>query len=364
MAAGFSLSVYPFVYKAKCSSERWTEVFEEKNHQSPQEEAKLSAQEREALLAERNSFPDLPLINYTSQYGMGCFEGLKAYPQKDGSLKLFRPQANAARFKNSMLGLKMPGFPEDMFVRAVLDTVAKNAAIGFRPYYQAEWEKDNFVTADSVYLRPFTLSEGGIGLNLSSSPWVVVAATPVGSYFDPKANSKAVTTDRVRATARGTGWIKCNANYVIPTLAKKEAIAAGYMEAVFLDAREGKYIEEGSSCNFFAYLKNGTLVTPAVEDRILNGINRQSVITLARDKGVPVEERPLSIEEVLSEGKECFVTGTAAGVSFLESLTHGDRTAIFNGGKIGDLSLDLLVTLKGIQYGAIEDRYGWMVPTE
>lgn len=364
MAAGFSLSVYPYVYKAKYQEQAWSEEYEEKNHFSPEEEEQLSAGEKETLLASRNSFPDLPLINYTSQYGMGCFEGLKAYPQKDGSLKIFRPEENAARFKASMLGLKMPGFPEELFMEAVLGTVGKNAAIGFRPHYKDAWEKDDFVSADSVYLRPFTLSEGGIGLNLVSWPWVIVAATPVGSYFDPKANSRAISTERIRATSKGTGWIKCNANYVIATLAKMEAIQAGYMEAVFLDAKEGKYVEEGSSCNFFAYLKDGSLVTPAVEDRILNGINRKSVITLARDMGIKVEERALAIEEVLDQADECFVTGTAAGVSYLESLTHRGRTSVFNNGKIGKLTRELLVTLKGIQYGALEDRFGWMVPVE
>ncbi|KGE71632.1 aminotransferase class IV [Spirochaeta lutea] len=361
MAAGFTLSVYPWVYKAKYDGQGWVEEFQEKPHRTPEEEARMGDSDRASLLSLRNSFPDLPLINYTSQYGMGCFEGLKAYPQPGGGLKVFRPDMNASRFEASMKGLKMPGYPGDLFEKAVIQIVARNAALGFRPEYWKEWEANHFVTADSVYLRPFSLSEGGIGLNLSSFPWVVIAATPVGSYFDPDANSKAITTDMVRATPNGTGWIKCNANYVIPTLAKKQAIAQGYMEAVFLDSREGRFIEEGSSCNIFFRLKDGTLVTPAVEDRILNGINRRSVIQLALDKGVAVEERPISIDEAMEDGQECFVTGTAAGVSYIESLTHQGRTSVFNQGKMGDLTLDLLKTLKGIQYGAVEDVHSWMV---
>lgn len=361
MAAGFSLQVYPFVYAARYRDGGWDEEMQEKPHRSAQEEAAMAPEELTDLLASRNSFPDFPLINYTGQYGMGCFEGLKAYPQPDGSLKVFRPEANADRFYKSMEGLKMPPFPRGTFVDAVLATVGNNAAAGFRPEYDPAWEKNNFIEATAVYLRPFTWSEGGIGLNLSHSPSVIIAATPVGSYFDPDANSKALVTDRIRATSRGTGWIKCNANYVIPTLAKKEAIARGYMEAVFLDAREQRFIEEGSSCNFFALLKDGTLVTPAVEDRILNGINRQSVLTLAKDMGVKTEERQLDVAEVLDKGVECFVTGTAAGVSYLESLTHGSRTTVFGNGKIGELTLALLTRLKGIQYGKEPDKYGWMV---
>ena len=361
MAAGFSLSLYPFVYKARFGGEGWLAEMEEKPHRSPAEEAAMSAGDRGSLLARRNSFPDLPLINYTTQYGMGCFEGLKAYPQPDGSLRVFRPDANARRFYHSMQGLMMPAFPTDMFVQGVLQVVKANSDLGFRPAYVEAWEKDGFVSADSVYIRPFTYSEGGIGLNLSSFPWVIIAATPVGSYFDPAARSKALVTDMVRANPKGTGWIKCDANYVIPTLAKKRAMAEGYMEAVFLDGATGSYIEEGSSCNFFALLKSGVLVTPAVEDRILDGINRQSIIVLAREMGVKVEERPLLLEEVMADGVETFVTGTAAGVSFLESLTQGDRTTVFNAGKMGELTHSLLLALKGIQYGAVEDKHGWMV---
>jgi len=171
---------------------------------------------------------------------------------------------------------------------------------------------------------------------------------------------KAVITDKIRATAKGTGWIKCDANYVIPTLAKKEAETDGYMEAVFLDAVNRKYIEEGSSCNFFALLDNGNLVTPELGDTILPGITRKSIIDLARHMGVTVEERKLSIEEVMESGKECFVSGTAAGISYFESLTYQKQTRTFCDGSIGELSRDLLLELKGIQYGAREDRFNWM----
>ena len=196
-------------------------------------------------------------------------------------------------------------------------------------------------------------------MNLCASPWVVIVTSDVGSYFRP-GNAKAITTTRIRATQGGTGWIKAASNYVISALAKKEAEAQGYMECMFLDAREHRYFEEGSSCNLFFLLKNGTLVTPSLEDTILPGITRASIIDLAGDLGVKVEERRISVEEVLSEAREVFASGTAAGVGPIESLTHEGREAVFNNRKVGELSQKLLKTLKGIQYGLLEDRRGWM----
>ncbi len=362
MAGGFTLSIYPWVYLAQSQSDgSWSEEYREQPHMTPTEEAALPAEEREELLAQRNSFPDLPLVNYTTQYGMGCFEGLKAFPQPNGSLKIFRPDENGKRMARSMKGLMMPVYPDSMFVNSVREVVRLNKELGFAPKYDASWEKDGFVTAEAVYIRPFSFSEPGIGLNLSARPWVVTVTTPVGSYFDLDAPAKAITTSCVRATHGGTGWIKCDANYVIPTLEKKRVQAEGYMEAVFLDAREQLYIEEGSSCNIFFYLKSGKLVTPALGDTILPGINRASAIELARDFGVDVEERPITIDEAMSEGTECFVTGTAAGVTYLESLEHKGTTRVFGDGTMGELTRKLLYTLKGIQYGAEPDKHGWMV---
>jgi branched-chain amino acid aminotransferase len=357
----FSLSIYPWVYKAQFGPSGWTEAFDEKPHKTVAQEDALSPAELQTLLAQRNSFPELPLVNYTTQYGLGCFEGLKAYPQADGSMKLFRPDRNGARMEKSMVGLMMPGYPQDKFVEASRGVVSRNAALGFRPTFDPAWEKDLFQDATAVYLRPFTYAEPAIGLGLSATPWVVIIGTPVSGYFK-EGTTAAVTTDRVRATPKGTGWIKCDANYVIPILVKKQAEAEGYMEAVFLDAKTQKYVEEGSSCNFFVVLKNGTLVTPELGDTILPGITRDSVLTLAKDLGIKTEERKLEIKEVLDKGVECFVTGTAAGVTYLGSLTHLKRTTVFNGGKMGDVSRELQRNLKGIQYGVLPDKHHWMTP--
>jgi branched-chain amino acid aminotransferase len=356
----FTLQSYPIVYRSQFGAGGWKGEYLEKPHKSAAEEAALGAAEREALVASRNFYDDMPLVSYTTQYGLGCFEGLKALPQKHGGLALFRPDRNAARFYRSMQGLYMPPFPEKDFLSACVEVVTRNRQLGFHPAYQAAWENDSFMSADSIYLRPFTYAEGGIGVNISRNPWVFVVASPVSSYFTT-GTSDAVITDRIRATPKGTGWIKADANYVTSALAKHEAQEAGFMECFYLDATERKYLEEGSSCNVFFYISSGELVTPELGDTILPGITRASVIELARDRNVTVLERKISIDEVMSEAKECFVTGTAAGATPIASLTYKGKKKVFGDGKTGQLTADLQNTLKGIQYGTLPDTKGWML---
>jgi len=246
----FTLNTYPITYRGKFSGGKWTGEYLEKPHKTPQEEAAMSDADRAALQNSRNCYDDMPLVNYTTQYGLACFEGLKALPQKNGGLAIFRPDKNAARFARSMKGLCMPPFPEQSFIDACIETVKRNEALGFCPKYNSDWEKDSYMTADSVYLRPFSIAEGGIGVNLSSEPYVMIINTTVSSYFT-SGSSDAVVTDKIRATPNGTGWIKACSNYVISALAKSQAIKDGYMECVYLDATHRKYIEEGSSCNIF-----------------------------------------------------------------------------------------------------------------
>ena len=356
----FALSTYPITYRAKFSGGKWPEEYLEKPHKTPEEELAMSEEDRSKLEDSRNCYADMPVVNYTSQYGLACFEGLKALPQKNGGLAIFRPDQNAARFYRSMEGLCMPPFPQDKFVAACVETVKRNAKLGFLPQYDSSWEKDSYMNADSVYIRPFTISEGGIGVNLSSEPWVMIINTPVSSYFS-LGNSDALVSERIRATPNGTGWIKACSNYAISALAKSEALKSGYMECVFLDAVHRKYIEEGSSCNIFFYLKSGELVTPELGETILPGITRASIIALACDKGVKVSERRISIDEALEETKECFVSGTAAGATPITSLTYKGKKALFNEGKIGGFTSDIRDTIKGIQYGKLPDTKGWLV---
>jgi len=361
MAKGFSLEIDPWAYRAKFQDGTWIEEYVEKPHLTPREEAELPADKRAEMLLARNNYTDMPVVNYTTQYGMGCFEGLKAFPQPDGTLSLFRPDENARRMASSMKGLRMPPFPEAMFLAAVRTVVGRNKALGFAPAYDPAWKADDFVGGSAVYVRPFTYAEPGIGVGISKAPWVIVVTTPVGSYFKA-GNSKAVTTRRVRANPGGTGWIKADSNYVTSALAKIEAEQAGYMEAVFLDAREHEYFEEGSSCNIFFVMKDGTLVTPSLEDTILPGITRRSILVLAGEKGVRTEERRVSVTEMASNARECFVSGTAAGITPIESITHEGRETVFCSRGVGEVTRGLLKTLKGIQYGAVADTHHWMFP--
>jgi branched-chain amino acid aminotransferase len=363
MSKGFSLEICPWVYRARYHDGAWREQYVEQPHHPPEEEAAMLPEEREELLLLRNNFSDLPLVNYTTQYGMGVFEGLKAFPQPDGSLKLFRPDENGKRMEKSMKGLYMPGFPADMFLAAVLSVAERNKAIGFTPVYDGAWAQDGFQSGSALYIRPFSYAEPGIGVGISKEPWVIVIATPVGSYFKP-GRSKAVTTLRVRANPGGTGWIKTDANYVNSALAKREAEDAGYMEAIFLDAKEHRYFEEGSSCNIFFVLKNGAVVTPSLEDTILPGITRKSVLILAAEMGMKTQERRISVEEAFSDAREAFVTGTAAGITYFDSLTHQGKTVTFGSGSMGDATRELLNRLKGIQYGSLPDTHGWMFAAE
>jgi branched-chain amino acid aminotransferase len=362
MAKGFSLEIDPWAYRAKHQEGgAWTEEYIEKPHLTPAEEARLPDGERADLLLKRNNYADLPLVNYTTQYGMGCFEGMKAFPQPDGSISLFRPDENGRRMEASMRGLGMPGFPADMLQAAVRALVGRNKGIGFAPAYDPAWAAGDFLSANAVYVRPFTYAEPGIGVGISKNPWVIVITTPVGSYFKP-GDSRAVTTRRIRATPGGTGWIKSDSNYVTSALAKKEAERDGFMEAVFLDAREHAYFEEGSSSNIFFVMKNGALVTPGLGDTILPGITRKSILVLAAETGMKTEERRISVKEVFSKARECFVSGTAAGITPIESLTHEGKEAVFSGRAVGEATRELLKTLKGIQYGALPDTHHWMFP--
>lgn len=354
----FNLAMYPISYIAQYNTTTgaWDEQWFQADSLTFAELSKLSEADKNAVYAKRNNFP-LPLVNYTSQYALGCFEGMKAYPREDGTLTLFRPDRNAKRFYDSMKGLYAPAFPEKQYLEASIQFLQKNRELGYIPAFDPSWKNDTFASASAVYMRPFMYSEGAIGIGTSKAPYVIICATTVSSYFKG-GNNKAMITDRIRATPKGTGWIKCASNYVISTLAKKEAEDAGFMEVIYLDATKRSYIEEGSSCNVFFRLKSGELVTPSLGDTILPGITRASIIDLARSQNIPVSERKISITEVSKKCVECFVTGTAAGITPIESITWKGKEYVFSRRDTGKTLQSLL---KGIQYGTIQDTFGWNV---
>lgn len=360
MAFTLKLTPWSCVMRKGKDGEEWSEEFGRKDKLTLEEVNALSAEEQSDIYFQRNIFPNIPLVNFTTQYGLGVFEGLKAYPQKRGGVKLFRPIENARRMISSMAGLFMPVPDEEQLLRVFIEFTKRTADSGYVPKYDAIWEEENYLAAEALYLRPFTCSEEGISVQISVDPYIIVVATPVSGYFKTIGND-AVISNRARATVGGTGWIKSASNYVISALAKKEAEESGFMESIFVDAKEKAYIEEGSSCNFFCVLKDGTLVTPDVGDTILPGITRASILKMAKKNGIKTEERLLSLEEVFDSAAEVFVSGTAAGVTHLSSITHNGRKVFINDGTIGETTFAFQKELKNIQYGAIDDSYGWMV---
>lgn len=246
-----------------------------------------------------------PSIN-ALQYGFSVFEGLKAYRTVQGRLVLFRPRENWGRFQRSCERLALPSPPEDIFLDGMQELVRVDAA------WTPQWD------AGSLYIRPCLYAvDENITVRPPSSCQFVIFTCPVGPYYALPVNL-LVSTDYVRAFPGGTGDIKPAGNYAAAMLAARRAQEAGYDNVLWLDGKERRYIEECGVMNIFFVIEN-TVVTPNLTGTILPGITRDSVITLLRDMHCRVEERPISIAEIVEvyEGgalRECFGAGTAATI--------------------------------------------------
>ena len=290
------------------------------------------------------------------QYAQTCFEGLKAYTTADAKIVCFRPDLNAARMADSCRRMKMPVFPEDRFLDAVVQTVRANAA--WVPPYGS---------GASLYLRPFMFgSDAVIGVKPANEFQFRVFATPVGPYF--KGGVKPLTlriSDFDRAAPRGTGHIKAGLNYAMSLYAIVDAHEQGYDENVYLDSGTRTHIEETGGANIIFITKDGKLVTPK-SDTILPSITRRSLLTVAKDYlGLEVEERPGALEE-LSEFAECGLCGTAAVISPVGKIVDHGREIAFPSGMdgMGPVIQKLYDTLRGIQMGTIEAPDGWITVVE
>ena len=281
-------------------------------------------------------------------YGLGVFEGLKAQRTADGRILLFRPEENARRFQRSAERLLMPPFPEDRFVEVVREVVRKN--LRFVP--PAEY--------GSFYIRPM---EHAVELKLGLSPCrlfsVTVYGSPVGSYFRGGAPTglKLRALDQARCAPGGTGHAKAMGNYAGAIYVAQEWKERDYDDVLYLDARNMRYLTETSGANPFVLLKSGVLVTPALTDQVLAGITRDSAIRIARDQlGMKVEEREISIDEVIDDGQEVFCTGTAWTILSVRQIDYRDQAHTF---LKEDVCKALLEVLRGIQIGEREDPFGW-----
>jgi branched-chain amino acid aminotransferase len=290
-------------------------------------------------------------------YAQETFEGMKAYRHDDGSIWTFRPEENAARMVRSSQRLALPELPVDDFVAAVDALVSADQ----RWVPDAEGEK-------SLYLRPFMIAtEKFLGVRPAQHVTFMVIASPAGAYF--KGGVKPVTlwltTEYTRAGRGGMGAAKTGGNYASSLVAQQEATSHGCDQVVFLDAQEGKYVEELGGMNMYFVFDDGRIVTPALGGTILEGITRASIIELAGKLGHQVEERKFSIDEWrdgVTSGRitEVFACGTAAVVTPVGTLKWDGGEASPASADAGPVTLQLRNALVDIQYGRAEDTFGWM----
>ena len=289
-------------------------------------------------------------------YAQEVFEGMKAYRWEDGSIHLFRPYENAKRMQNSNERLCMPAVPEDMFVEAIKELVSVDA----------EWVPHNPGT--SLYIRPFIFAtDAHLGVHASATYLFCIICSPSGSYY-PNGMSPVdiyVESRDVRAVRGGTGYTKCGGNYAASLRAGQEAEKKGYVQVLWLDGVERKYVEEVGAMNVM-FKVGGKVITPMLSGSILPGVTRKSCIDLIRSWGIEVEERLITAEELFEAAEngtleEAWGCGTAAVISPIGSMGWEDKKIVINEGKIGETAQKLYDTLYGIQSGKVEDTFGWTV---
>ncbi len=289
-------------------------------------------------------------------YGQEMFEGLKAYKGADGKIRLFRPDMNAKRANASNERLCIPEIPEEMFVEAIKEVVK----------IDADWVPEEDGT--SLYIRPFVIAtDEFLGVAPSKTYLFIVILAPSGAYYE---NGLApvgiwIEDEYVRAVKGGMGFAKTGGNYAASLIAQVKAHDDGYSQVLWLDGVERKYIEEVGAMNIFFKI-DGKIITPMLNGSILPGITRNSVIELCKRMGYTVEERKVSVDELVEaahNGKleECFGTGTAAVISPVGKLRYKDDIYTINNNEIGEVSQKLYDTVTGIQWGKCEDELGWTI---
>ncbi|USX48296.1 branched-chain amino acid aminotransferase [Lentzea sp. HUAS12] len=288
-------------------------------------------------------------------YGQAIFEGLKAYRQPDGSIASFRPAANAERFRASARRMAMPELPDELFLESVRQLLAVD---------------DRWVPSaaeESLYLRPFMIStEKGLGVRPASEYLYVLIASPAGSYFAGGVRPVSVwlSTEYVRAAPGGTGAAKFAGNYAASLVAQAQAAEKGCDQVVWLDAVERRWVEEMGGMNLF-FVFGDKVVTPELTGTLLPGITRNSLLELASDLGLTVEERRISTDEwekanASGELTEVFACGTAAVITPVGHVKHaGGEFDVADGGT-GSVTMKLRERLTGLQHGAVADTHGWM----
>jgi branched-chain amino acid aminotransferase len=285
-------------------------------------------------------------------YGQQAFEGMKAFMGKDGKIRLFRWQENARRMIRSAEGIFMAPFPEILFKKAIEKAVLLNRH--FVPPHG---------TGAALYIRPLLIGTGAeVGVKPANEYMFVVFVTPVGPYFKEGFNPVkiAIEKDSDRAAPMGTGSLKVGGNYAASLRGIMRVLKSGYSSPMYLDAKEKRYIDEIGAANFFG-IKNNTYITPR-SDSILPSITNKSVMTLAEDMGLRVECRPVEVEELESfeEAGACGTAAIIAPIGEVHDLETGKTIIYCKDGKPGPVSTSIYNRLTGIQFGDIEDKFGWM----
>jgi len=290
----------------------------------------------------------------TLHYGQAVFEGLKAFQANDGEIRLFRPERYHARLNRSCQRLCIPPLNWESFSEALKQLLAVDR----------DWvpKKRGY----SLYIRPFVFAtDNFLGVHVSSTYLFMIITSPVGAYYKEGMNPVRLITsgEYVRAVKGGVGAAKTPGNYAASLLPAEEAQKKGFTQVLWLDGCENKWVEEVGTMNIF-FVIDGALVTPPLEGSILGGVTRETVIEVARSWGIQVNERRISIEEVMTGARtgrltEIFGTGTAAVISPVGWVQHKDDLITVNNGKTGSLSQRLYDEITAIQYGEKPDQFGW-----
>lgn len=293
-------------------------------------------------------------INLAIHYGQSIFEGMKATKKDDGTPCFFRPEEHAKRMNKSAERMCMPAIPEELFLEAL------HALVNIDSNWIPEKE------GSALYLRPVMFANDAIlGVKVSKTYKFIVVTGPVGPYY-PKPVKLLAETKYIRAAEGGVGAAKTAGNYAASLLPAKNAIDQGYDQVLWLDAKEFKYIKEVGTMNLF-FVIDGKVITPTTGDTVLKGITRDSILTILRDKGYVIEERAISIDEVLEADKkgtlqEIFGTGTAAIVANVSHLKYKDTVIELPAVETHKTALMLRNEINKIRSGEVADKYNWVVP--
>ncbi|MEK9731514.1 MAG: branched-chain amino acid aminotransferase [Candidatus Poseidoniales archaeon] len=282
-------------------------------------------------------------------YGQGLFEGMKVFRTSKDRIVFFRPEENARRMQRGADRLKIPPVPESIFIDAVEQVVSANQK--FIPP----------VGRGAMYVRPLLMGSGPVlGVAPAPSYTFLVYVTPVGPYFKGgvQAIDLLISDVHHRAAPGGSGGVKAIGNYAPGMKPSKEAKAQGYAEIIYLDAQTHTYIEEVGAANYFC-VKDNVLYTPELTGTILPGITRDSTIQLARSMGYSVIETKVSAEFAMA-ADEAFCCGTAAVISPIGSITHGEVKSVYGDGTPGSVTQLLYTELTNIQKELSEDPFSWL----